>query len=199
LRAPVEFTRVSSAFNPHRHHPILNLIRGHMGTDYAAPIGTPVHAVGDGHVSFEGQRGGYGNAIVLTHGANVATLYGHMSRFARNVHVGTRVQQGDVIGYVGMTGLATGPHLHYEYLTNGVHRNPQTVQLPGAEPLRAQDLQRFREAAAPLIAALSPPQPAASPALAGATAAAAPGATPAASPSNSSSSSPDTRSKASVN
>jgi murein DD-endopeptidase MepM/ murein hydrolase activator NlpD len=157
LRAPVEFTRVSSAFNPHRHHPILNLIRGHMGTDYAAPIGTPVHAAGDGHVSFAGQRGGYGNAIVLTHGANVSTLYGHMSRFARNMHVGTRVQQGDVIGYVGMTGLATGPHLHYEYLTGGVHRNPQTVQLPGAEPLRAQDLQRFRDLAAPLLSSLSPP------------------------------------------
>jgi murein DD-endopeptidase MepM/ murein hydrolase activator NlpD len=159
LRAPVEFTRVSSAFNPHRHHPILNLIRGHMGTDYAAPTGTPVHAAGDGHVSFEGRRGGYGNAIVLTHGANVSTLYGHMSRFARNIHVGARVQQGEVIGYVGMTGLATGPHLHYEYLTNGVHRNPQTVQLPGAEPLRAQDLQRFRELAAPLLSSLSPPQP----------------------------------------
>jgi murein DD-endopeptidase MepM/ murein hydrolase activator NlpD len=161
LRAPVEFTRVSSAFNPHRHHPILNLIRGHMGTDYAAPTGTPVHAAGDGHVSFAGQRGGYGNAIVLAHGANISTLYGHMSRFARNVHIGTRVQQGEVIGYVGMTGLATGPHLHYEYLIGGVHRNPQTVQLPGAEPLRAQELQRFREAAAPLIAALFPPQPAA--------------------------------------
>jgi len=201
LRAPVEFSRVSSAFNPHRHHPILNLIRGHMGTDYAAPTGTPVHAAGDGHVSFEGQRGGYGNAIILTHGANVSTLYGHMSRFARNVHVGTRVQQGDVIGYVGMTGLATGPHLHYEYLIGGVHRNPQTVQLPGAEPLRAQELQRFREAAAPLIAALSPPQPpapapaasAAPPALAGSASRAAtdtsPGVTPV----------PDTRSKASVN
>jgi murein DD-endopeptidase MepM/ murein hydrolase activator NlpD len=206
LRAPVEFSRVSSAFNPHRHHPILNLIRGHMGTDYAAPIGTPVHAAGDGHVSFEGQRGGYGNAIVLTHGANVSTLYGHMSRFARNVHVGTRVQQGDVIGYVGMTGLATGPHLHYEYLTNGVHRNPQTVQLPGAEPLRAQDLQRFREAAAPLIAALSPPQPAAaSPALAGAAPGASPaGATPATSPAAVPNSGiavnpSDPRSKASVN
>jgi murein DD-endopeptidase MepM/ murein hydrolase activator NlpD len=158
LRAPLEFTRVSSAFNPHRQHPILNLIRGHMGTDYAAPIGTPVHAAGDGHVSFAGQRGGYGNAIVLTHGANVSTLYGHMSRFARNIHVGTRVQQGEVIGYVGMTGLATGPHLHYEYLTNGVHRNPQTVQLPGAEPLRAQDLQTFRDMAAPLLADLAPPQ-----------------------------------------
>jgi murein DD-endopeptidase MepM/ murein hydrolase activator NlpD len=209
LRAPVEFSRVSSAFNPHRHHPILNLIRGHMGTDYAAPIGTPVHAAGDGHVSFEGQRGGYGNAIVLTHGANVSTLYGHMSRFARNVHVGTRVQQGDVIGYVGMTGLATGPHLHYEYLTNGVHRNPQTVQLPGAEPLRAQDLQRFREAAAPLIAALSPPQPAAaSPAMAGAAPGAAPSTSPSATPGASPGATPnsgiavnpsDARSKSSVN
>jgi murein DD-endopeptidase MepM/ murein hydrolase activator NlpD len=163
LRAPVEFTRVSSAFNPHRQHPILNTIRGHMGTDYAAPTGTPVHAAGDGRVSFAGRRGGYGNAVVLTHGSNVSTLYGHMSRFARNVHIGTHVQQGDVIGYVGMTGLATGPHLHYEYLTNGVHRNPQTVQLPGAEPLRAESLQRFRDMAAPLIAGLSPQPPAAPP------------------------------------
>jgi murein DD-endopeptidase MepM/ murein hydrolase activator NlpD len=178
LRAPLEFTRVSSAFNPHRQHPILNLIRGHMGTDYAAPIGTPVHAAGDGHVSFAGQRGGYGNAIVLTHGGNVSTLYGHMSRFARNMHVGTRVQQGEVIGYVGMTGLATGPHLHYEYLTNGVHRNPQTVQLPGAEPLRAQDLQTFRDLAAPLLADLAPPQP--QPPAAVAAGAPSPGAVPAA-------------------
>jgi murein DD-endopeptidase MepM/ murein hydrolase activator NlpD len=173
LRAPVDFTRVSSAFNPHRQHPILNLIRGHMGTDYAAPTGTPVHAAGDGRVSFAGRRGGYGNAVVLTHGSNVSTLYGHMSRFARNLHVGTHVQQGDVIGYVGMTGLATGPHLHYEYLTNGVHRNPQTVQLPGAEPLHAEALQRFRELAAPLIAGLSPPLPGAlAPAVAAGTAAA---------------------------
>jgi murein DD-endopeptidase MepM/ murein hydrolase activator NlpD len=188
LRAPVDFTRVSSAFNPHRQHPILNLIRGHMGTDYAAPTGTPVHAAGDGRVSFAGRRGGYGNAVVLTHGSNVSTLYGHMSRFARNTHVGTHVQQGDVIGYVGMTGLATGPHLHYEYLTNGVHRNPQTVQLPGAEPLHAEALQRFRDLAAPLIAALSPQPPgalaaaAASGTAAGTAAAgaAAPNATPAA-------------------
>jgi murein DD-endopeptidase MepM/ murein hydrolase activator NlpD len=157
LRAPLDFTRVSSAFNPHRQHPILNTIRGHMGTDYAAPTGTPVHAAGDGRVSFAGWRGGYGNALILTHGSNVSTLYGHMSRFARNVRVGTRVQQGEVIGYVGMTGLATGPHLHYEYLTNGVHRNPQTVKLPGAEPLHAEALQKFREVAAPLIASLQPP------------------------------------------
>jgi murein DD-endopeptidase MepM/ murein hydrolase activator NlpD len=161
LRAPVEFTRVSSAFNPHRFHPILNTIRGHMGTDYAAPTGTPVHAAGDGRVSFAGWRGGYGNALVLAHGSSVSTLYGHMSRFARNIRVGSHVQQGEVIGFVGMTGLATGPHLHYEYLMNGVHKNPQTVQLPGAEPLHAEALQRFQLAAAPLIAGLSAPSPAA--------------------------------------
>ena len=158
LRAPVEFTRVSSVFNPRRMHPILNRIRGHMGTDYAAPTGTPVHAAGDGRISFAGQRGGYGNAVIVAHGNNVSTLYGHMSRFARHVRVGTHVQQGDVIGYVGMTGLATGPHLHYEYLVNGVHKNPQTVQLPGAEPLHAEALQKFRRLTAPLLADLSPQQ-----------------------------------------
>jgi murein DD-endopeptidase MepM/ murein hydrolase activator NlpD len=157
LRAPVDFTRVSSVFDPHRFHPILQTIRGHMGTDYAAPIGTPVHASGDGRVSFVGRRGGYGNAIVLAHSNSVSTLYGHMSRFAGNVHVGTHVQQGEVIGFVGMTGLATGPHLHYEYLVDGVHKNPQTVKLPGAEPLRAEALRRFLSAAAPLMARLEPP------------------------------------------
>jgi murein DD-endopeptidase MepM/ murein hydrolase activator NlpD len=156
LRAPVEFTRVSSVFNPHRLHPILNRIRGHMGTDYAAPTGTPVHAAGDGRVSFAGRRGGYGNALVLAHTNSVSTLYGHMSRFAKNVRVGSHVQQGEVIGYVGMTGLATGPHLHYEYLVNGVHKNPQTVQLAGAEPLRADALRKFRSEVAPLLAALPP-------------------------------------------
>jgi murein DD-endopeptidase MepM/ murein hydrolase activator NlpD len=159
LRAPVEFTRVSSVFNPHRLHPILNRIRGHMGTDYAAPTGTPVHAAGDGRVSFAGPRGGYGNAIVLAHGSSVSTLYGHMSRFAKHLRVGTSIKQGDVIGYVGMTGLATGPHLHYEYIVNGAHKNPQTVHLQGAEPLRAETLQRFRDQTAPLLADLSAGRP----------------------------------------
>ena len=156
LRAPVEFTRVSSVFNPHRFHPILNLIRGHMGTDYAAPTGTPVHAAGEGRVSFAGVRGGYGNALMIAHSNNISTLYGHMSRFAKNMRVGVHVQQGDLIGYVGMTGLATGPHLHYEYLVNGVHKDPQTVTLAGAEPLQARSLQLFRIAAAPLLADLTP-------------------------------------------
>jgi murein DD-endopeptidase MepM/ murein hydrolase activator NlpD len=160
LRAPVEFTRVSSVFNPHRLHPILNLIRGHMGTDYAAPIGTPVHAAGEGRVSFAGTRGGYGNAVVLAHTNGISTLYGHMSRFARNLHVGSHVQQGDVIGYVGMTGLATGPHLHYEYLLNGVHRDPQTVKLPGAEALRADAMGKFRVETSGWISQLASPHPA---------------------------------------
>jgi len=162
LRAPVEFTRVSSVFNPHRFHPILQLIRGHMGTDYAAPTGTPVHAAGDGRVSFAGRRGGYGNAIVLDHGNSISTLYGHMSRFAAQLRVGSQVHQGEVIGFVGMTGLATGPHLHYEYLANGVHKDPQTVKLPGAEPLRAGMLQDFLSVTSPLLSRLDPqPAPAA--------------------------------------
>jgi murein DD-endopeptidase MepM/ murein hydrolase activator NlpD len=164
LRAPLDFTRVSSGFNPARLHPILNTIRGHMGTDYAAPTGTPVHAAGDGRISFAGVRGGYGKAIVLAHSDSVSTLYGHMSRFARNLKVGSRVNQGEVIGYVGMTGLATGPHLHYEYLMNGVHKNPQTVRLPGALPLPAESLRRFRDAAAPLLGSLDPPSMEAPPA-----------------------------------
>jgi murein DD-endopeptidase MepM/ murein hydrolase activator NlpD len=178
LRAPVEFTRISSVFNPHRMHPILNRIRGHMGTDYAAPMGTPVHAAGDGRVSFAGQHGGYGNAVVLAHSNSVSTLYGHMSRFAKHIRVGTRVQQGDVIGYVGMTGLATGPHLHYEYLVDGVHKDPQTVHLPGAEPLHAEALQKFRHLTAPLLADLSAQQAAAAPTAAAATAATAAAAGP---------------------
>jgi murein DD-endopeptidase MepM/ murein hydrolase activator NlpD len=157
LRAPVEFTRVSSAFNPHRLHPILNLIRGHMGTDYAAPIGTPVHAAGEGRVSFAGVRGGYGNAVMIAHTNNISTLYGHMSRFARNIRVGSHVQQGEVIGYVGMTGLATGPHLHYEYLMDGVHKDPQTVKLPGAEPLPADTMAKFQAEAAGWLTELASP------------------------------------------
>ena len=192
LRAPVDFTRVSSVFNPARMHPILNYIRGHMGTDYAAPIGTPVHAAGDGKVSFEGTRGGYGNAIVLLHSNSVSTLYGHMSRFAASIHVGSHVNQGEIIGYVGMTGLATGPHLHYEYLMNGVHMDPQTVKLPGAEPLRAETLDKFHAATAALFDGLSAPGAAATPPAAGdaPTVTAATGVVPAAS---------DSPSKTSVN
>ena len=157
LRTPVEFTRISSRFNPHRHHPILNLIRGHMGTDYAAPVGTPVRAASDGRVSFKGRKGGYGNALMLAHTRGVSTLYGHLSRYAKNLRNGDRVHQGQVIAYVGMTGLATGPHLHYEYLMNGVHKDPEKVQLPAAEPLSADALQIFQTQCAPLLERLSQP------------------------------------------
>jgi murein DD-endopeptidase MepM/ murein hydrolase activator NlpD len=129
-----------------------------MGTDYAAPIGTPVHAAGEGRVAFEGVRGGYGNAILLSHSNEIQTLYGHMSRFAHDIHVGSHVQQGEVIGYVGMTGLATGPHLHYEYLMNGVHKDPQTVKLPGADPLSADAMERFHAQTAAALDALAAPQ-----------------------------------------
>jgi murein DD-endopeptidase MepM/ murein hydrolase activator NlpD len=145
IRAPLNFTRISSPFNPSRRHPVLNTIRAHRGVDYAAPTGTPVRAAGDGKVLFRGVQGGYGNTMVVQHGGNITTLYGHLSRFG-TARVGTRVRQGEVIGYVGMTGLATGPHLHYEYRVNGVHRNPRTVALPPAEPIPAEQQAAFRTA-----------------------------------------------------
>ena len=149
IRAPVDFTRISSNFDPNRRHPLLNTIRAHRGVDYAAPTGTPIKAAGDGKVTFRGVRNGYGNAIILQHGSNITTLYAHMSRFAQP-KVGNRVGQGQTIGYVGMSGLATGPHLHYEYRINGVHRNPRTVPLPPADPVPAEYRDDFQMAAAPL-------------------------------------------------
>ncbi len=143
LRTPVQFTRISSYFTKARYHPILHRIRAHKGVDYAAPIGTPVKATGDGKVIFVGRRGGYGNAIVLQHGARYSTLYGHLSRFAHGLHRGAHVRQGQVIGYVGMTGLATGPHLHYEFRINGVHHNPLKVKFPDAAPIPARYKQAF--------------------------------------------------------
>lgn len=134
LRAPLEFTRISSNFNPKRRHPILNTIRAHKGVDYAASTGTVIKAAGDGRVAFVGTKGGYGRVVVLEHGGGVSTLYGHMSRFA-GIRNGQRVRQGSTIGFVGSTGAATGPHLHYEYLVNGVHKNPRTVRLPDAAPI----------------------------------------------------------------
>jgi murein DD-endopeptidase MepM/ murein hydrolase activator NlpD len=161
LRAPLEFTRVSSRFNSARRHPILNLIRAHKGVDYAAPIGTPVRAAGDGRVIFAGVKGGYGNVVELQHSRSVTTVYGHLSRFASGTHVGRYVTQGTVIAYVGMTGLATGPHLHYEYRVNGVFKNPQTVPLPDAEPIEARWRDDFLEKSAPLLASVeTPPGPA---------------------------------------
>jgi murein DD-endopeptidase MepM/ murein hydrolase activator NlpD len=150
IRAPVDFTRISSNFNPRRKHPILNTIRAHRGVDYAAPRGTPIKAAGDGKVIYRGVKNGYGNAIILQHGGNITTLYAHMSRFA-GVRVGSRVRQGQTIGYVGSTGLATANHLHYEYRLNGVHRNPRTVALPQADPIDDRYRQRFLAAVEPIL------------------------------------------------
>lgn len=150
LRAPVDFTRISSNFNPRRRHPILNTIRAHRGVDYAAPRGTPIKAAGDGKVIFRGVKGGYGNTIILQHGGNITTLYAHMSRFA-GAGIGTRVRQGQTIGYVGATGLATANHLHYEYRLNGAHRNPRTVELPQADPIDQRYRQQFLATVEPIL------------------------------------------------
>ena len=151
IRAPVDFTRVSSNFNPKRRHPILNTIRAHRGVDYAAPRGTPIKAAGDGKVIHRGVKNGYGNAVILQHGGNITTLYAHMSRYASKARLGTRVRQGQTIGYVGATGLATANHLHYEYRINGVHRNPRTVALPQAEPISDRYREQFFATAAPIL------------------------------------------------
>jgi len=154
LRAPVDFTRISSNFNPRRLHPILNRIRAHQGVDYAAPNGTPIKAAGDGKVEFEGWKGGYGRAVILQHGGGVTTLYGHMSGFARGLRTGQRVRQGQIIGYVGHSGAATGPHLHYEYRINGVHKNPRTVPLPNAKPIPPSYMAAFQQSADRLLTEL---------------------------------------------
>jgi murein DD-endopeptidase MepM/ murein hydrolase activator NlpD len=133
---------------------VLNTIRAHRGVDYAAPTGTPVKASGDGRIIFRGWKSGYGNTVILQHGGNVTTLYGHLSRFAKSSAYGRRVRQGDVIAYVGSTGLATGPHLHYEYRKNGVALNPQTVILPPPEPLKGDQLTAFQSVARPLLSRL---------------------------------------------
>ena len=135
LRSPLEFTRISSSFNAGRFHPILHRFKAHKGVDLAAPSGTRIKASGDGVVDFIGQQGGYGNVILLKHDNGVSTKYGHLSAFASGLRKGAHVNQGDIIGFVGMTGLATGPHLHYEFLVGKEHRDPMTVALPNSVPI----------------------------------------------------------------
>lgn len=153
-RTPVDFARISSGFNLHRMHPILNIVRAHKGVDYAAAIGTPVKATGDGTVEFKGVKSGYGNVVVLRHGSHYETLYGHLSRFRNGLKTGMRVKQGQVIAYVGMTGLATAPHLHYEFHVDGVYRNPVTVALPRANSLTRKQVVEWRAKNAPILAQL---------------------------------------------
>lgn len=135
LRSPLEFSRVSSGFSLSRFHPILNKWRAHKGVDYAAPMGSKVKVTSDGVVAFVGQQHGYGNVVIVEHQSRFSTVYGHLSRFAGGLHKGQHVSQGQVIAYVGMTGLATGPHLHYEFRIGGVQRDPLKVALPDGKPI----------------------------------------------------------------
>lgn len=154
LRAPVSFSRISSNFNMRRKHPLFKTNRPHRGIDYAAPQGTPVMASGDGRIRTASRTKPNGNFIVLQHGEQFVTKYLHLSRFARGIRSGSRVTQGQVIGYVGRTGYATGPHLHYEFLVNGTHRNPRTVKLPDAKPVPDAERDRFSAQTKPHLAML---------------------------------------------
>lgn len=138
LRAPLEFSYISSHFNPNRMHPVLHTIRAHNGVDYAAPRGSPVRATGSGSVEFVGVRNGCGKEIVLKHTNDYSTRYCHLNKFDGKVKKGRKIQQGQVIGYVGSTGLATGPHLHYEFKIGNKHTDPVKIKLPSAEPLSSK-------------------------------------------------------------
>jgi len=152
LQAPLDFTRVSSNYNPNRLHPILKVRRPHRGVDYAAPTGTPVYAAGHGKVIKSGFTPSNGNYVFIQHGDAYTTRYLHLNKIS--VKTGQKVKQRQVIGTVGSTGYATGPHLHYEFLINGVHTNPRTVKLPQAEPIAKTEMVRFRQQTAPLLAQL---------------------------------------------
>jgi murein DD-endopeptidase MepM/ murein hydrolase activator NlpD len=154
LSTPVDYARISSHFDAHRRHPVLNRIRAHKGVDYAARTGTPVKAAGDGEIAFKGRKGGYGQVLILKHGEHYETLYAHLSGFKRGLNDGDHVMQGEVIGYVGQTGLATGPHLHYEFRKDGVHQNPESLEFKRPMRLKNQQLAEFKEFTRPLLAKL---------------------------------------------
>ena len=155
LRSPLAFSRVTSGFSLARFHPFAQTWRAHKGVDFAAPVGTAVHAAGDGQVALAGTQNGYGNVVILRHAGAYSTVYAHLSRFAAGVKTGARVAQGDLIGYVGQTGWATGPHLHYEFRVNGVERNPLTIALPNAQPIPPSERVAYLERSAPLGAQLT--------------------------------------------
>ncbi|WP_296217040.1 peptidoglycan DD-metalloendopeptidase family protein [Pseudomonas sp. UBA2684] len=152
IRTPVDFARISSRFSNGRRHPILNKIRAHKGVDYAAPRGTPIKAAGDGKIALAGRKGGYGNTVVLQHGSRYRTLYAHMQGFAKGIRTGGNVKQGQIIGYIGTTGLSTGPHLHYEFQVNGTHVDPLSQKLPMADPIAGNEKARFMQLSKPLMA-----------------------------------------------
>jgi murein DD-endopeptidase MepM/ murein hydrolase activator NlpD len=152
IRTPVDFARISSRFSTGRRHPVLNKIRAHKGVDYAAPRGTPIKAAGDGRITLAGRHGGYGNAVVIQHGQRYRTLYAHMNGFAKGIRSGSNVKQGQIIGYIGTTGLSTGPHLHYEFQVNGVHVDPLSQKLPMSDPIANSEKARFMQLSKPLMA-----------------------------------------------
>jgi len=155
LRSPVNFARISSGFTTNRYHPILHKFRSHKGVDYAAKKGSPVRAAGDGKIIFKGRKGGYGRVLIVQHGSRYSTLYAHLNSYNKKLRVGSKVRQGQTIGYVGNSGLATGPHLHYEFRVNGVHRNPLTVRLPNAQPIPERYKADFELMTAPKVAQLN--------------------------------------------
>lgn len=157
LRDPVHFSHVSSSFNLRRKHPIHNRTMPHRGIDYAANRGTPVRAAGEGKILKAERNEASGNFIVVRHGERYTTKYLHLSKFARGIKAGARVKQGQTIGYVGATGWATGPHLHYEFLVDGIHRNPRTVRLPNSSPVPERELASFKAAVGSIILALRQP------------------------------------------
>ncbi len=144
-RTPINNAKITSSFSKKRKHPVLGFTRAHKGVDFRAPTGTPIPAAGAGRVIARSYNKGHGNYVKIRHNGSFETLYAHMSRFAKNVKVGTNVKQGQIIGYAGSTGMSTGPHLHYEIIKNGVHVNPMTVKLPAISNLGKQDKQKFLE------------------------------------------------------
>lgn len=156
LKSPMKFSRISSGFSKRRFHPVLKKWRAHKGVDYAAATGTPIRTTANGKVVFRGTKGGYGRTVVINHGGKYSTLYAHMSRYKKSVRSGSYVKQGQTIGYVGSSGLATGPHLHYEFRVNGVHRNSLTYKTPKSTPVLKKDMARFKSLAATQLAMLKP-------------------------------------------
>jgi murein DD-endopeptidase MepM/ murein hydrolase activator NlpD len=154
LRTPVDFARISSHFNLKRKHPVLNRIRAHKGVDYAAKTGTAVKTTGKGKITYRGHKGGYGRVVIVQHGQRYSTLYAHLSKYKYGLKVGSSIEQGQIIGYVGMSGLATGPHLHYEFRVNGAHRNPLTIKLPHDQPIKKVLMSEFKSQTEPLLTQL---------------------------------------------
>ena len=146
LRAPIDFYRISSHFNRKRLHPIFKTVRPHLGTDYAAPTGTPIYSTGDGKVIFKGNKGGYGKTIIIKHGNIYTTLYAHMSKYKKGIRVGKKVKQKEVIGYVGSTGYSTGPHVHYEFRVRGKHKNSRTIKFKKGKKLNKKNIKKMHEA-----------------------------------------------------